>query len=168
MNKFLSGSHPGEKDALESLRESMQAVAQASPPVGRVEGQAEIAARALTIPGISFTGKSPNILSKEARYRLVNFLLWTAGLIFLVIIGSTVLMAWRTKAEIPSTWVWILGVSVIVALFLCVLAYFTVMGFGEVSLSLSSETADSGETDGSAPGTGGDAPPVTTTPAPEK
>jgi len=154
-------AHTQEKDALESLRDSMQAMLQAAPQAGQAEAQAEMAAKALTIPGISFTGKSPNILSKEARYRLVNFLLSAAGIIFLLTIGSSILLALRTKADIPSNWVWVVGVSLIVALFLCVLAYFTVMGFGEVSLSLSSEAADTDGEDGSMP-------PVTPLPAPQE
>lgn len=138
-------------------------------------GNATLPADNLLPGSVTATGKSPNILSKRARFDLIRDMEWIAVLLLVAAVGITFYVlivdtnATDASHQIGSVWVAPVIVLALVATVLLIIAYFTVMGFGEVSLHVGvgsdsgdSSSSDSGGTQGTTttPGGGGDQAPA--------
>jgi hypothetical protein len=97
----------------------------------RASGQAAPSLASLSGPGISASGSHPNILSQEARYRL-NRSAQLTGLFALCLVPITAAVLSRQGAA----WSPVPVALSVAALGLFVIAYFTVMGFGNVSVEM--------------------------------
>ena len=94
----------------------------------------------VSAPSIRVTGKSPNILSKKSRIELVSQLQLTARYLLAVTVVLTAIVTSLdllvANQELPVWWSTPLVALLVLAGILYILAYFTVMGFGDVSFDL--------------------------------
>jgi hypothetical protein len=147
-----------EEDALERLTDVVGKAARdaraAQPSVQERTGIDGIVPNV----GFDFTGKSPNILSKKARHRLVqdtqNIGLKLLAGAFAVTLGlpllDALLDAVADDTSISDAWVVPVVGLIIAGVLMILIAYFTVMGFGEVSVSVGTGD-DAGEKEANQP-----------------
>jgi hypothetical protein len=137
-----------EEDALERLTNAVTVVSQ-QPPVSRPpvdEHERGVAEAALPRINISATGEAPNILSKPARHRLVrdtqqvglSLFIGAFALAVVVPLVDVVLDAATEDVSVPDVWVVPVVGFIVAAVLLYLIAYFTVMGFGKVSIGVRS------------------------------
>jgi len=89
------------------------------------------AVTAISGPGITASGSHPNILSQQARYRL-NRSAQLSGLLALSLVPITATILAREGVG----WSAVPVALTVAALGLFLIAYFTVMGFGDVNMAL--------------------------------
>ncbi len=142
--RALTGDSAREADALTTLCDALDATVAntaVTRSITRTEG--------LSFPGggIVASGEAPSILSAKARRDLIahvqkigNGLFVGAGVLTVVIAGLDLVLGGQ---DVSGWWFGVALAFVIAGMLLYIIAYFTVMGFGKVTLNV--RMGDTGE-----------------------
>lgn len=121
-----------EPDASQDLRNNLAQLLEAASTNTKESMAAPDESRPqLQGAGIIARGSNPNVLSREARYRLVRYTVSGAAFALALAFVSALLLQAATAA-----WVAVPVAFIVAAVTLALLAYFTVMGFGKVDLEM--------------------------------